>query len=661
MKKICIIMTNLIAAEEYRDQLLQVFGNSIVVDILSFKNYSKDLVRDVDLFLLHNNYITKEINTHIELPMGIPIVDIRLDFDRKNISLLKNYKPGTKCIFISASQGFTNEGISRLHQLGVYNIEWIPYSEENVFFAVADFAITPGEMQNVPQRIKDKYKVLDFGRRKLSPSVIDEIAVSFNMEYIFEWSNYKNYINQFVQSNKGNENVAEDNFNVNNGIKALGNIISEGVITINEFGKIICFNQRVAEILNVVKEDAIGQVIWEYNEELFGWLREYFDIGGIVEQVERTHQKRKLDIKVYPLASSDKYRGNFILISSQKKERIFKQVDNMGHTGKYVFRDIVGKGISEIIELAKKMVKIDASILIEGETGTGKEMFASAIHNASERKNYPFVAINCSALPDSLLESEIFGYEEGAFTGARKRGKIGLFELANGGTLFLDEIEDMNSRMQSALLRAIQEKQIMRVGGNKLIDIDVRVIASSNIDLRKLKDEGKFRKDLYYRLSPLLLKLPPLRERIDDIDELIHAYLSSHNYDYKFSNDMIRFLKSLEWEGNVRQLYNSLEFFACLDKPVIEVEDYPYPRNLCEEKQKDINMFVLELLYGANMRETSIGRKAIMEKAKVNGIHITETRIRKALKQLELEGLVEVHKGRGGSRISQLGIEKIKI
>ena len=162
---------------------------------------------------------------------------------------------------------------------------------------------------------------------------------------------------------------------------------------------------------------------------------------------------------------------------------------------------------------AQIYAETDATVLIQGETGTGKELIAQSIHNHSGRRNQPFVAVNCSALPESLLESELFGYEDGAFTGAKKGGKRGLFELAHRGTLFLDEIGELSPNLQARLLRALQEREIMRIGGDSIIPVDVRIIAATNKDLRGLVEEGSFREDLYYRLNMLFLHLPPLRER----------------------------------------------------------------------------------------------------------------------------------------------------
>jgi transcriptional regulator with PAS, ATPase and Fis domain len=225
--------------------------------------------------------------------------------------------------------------------------------------------------------------------------------------------------------------------------------------------------------------------------------------------------------------------------------------------------------------LAKKYSKVDSTVLILGETGTGKEIFAESIHNYSTRKNAPFVAINCAAFPASVLESELFGYVEGAFTGALKKGKMGIFELAHNGTIFLDEISEAPLDVQLKLLRVIQERKIMRIGGDELIPIDVRLIAASNKDLKKLINKGLFREDLYYRLCVLELRIPSLNERRQDIPDLVKTFINeSTKPNSVITNKAIDMLMSYEWSGNVRQLNNIVERLTVIkDDGIITSDD----------------------------------------------------------------------------------------
>lgn len=254
------------------------------------------------------------------------------------------------------------------------------------------------------------------------------------------------------------------------------------------------------------------------------------------------------------------------------------------------FDEIIGKSdaMKNIFSQIEKIAPTQSSVLILGESGTGKELIARAIHSKSDRSNRPFIAINCSAIPANLLESELFGHAKGAFTGALS-DKKGLFEDANGGTLFLDEIGDMDLALQSKLLRVLQERQIRPVGSNKSIEIDIRIIAATHRDLKKAILDGNFREDLYYRLAVLPLVILPLRQRVDDIPLLAQHFLQKYSAINSsrilgFSEDALRKLMSLDWPGNVRELENLIERIVVLTPhPIIQEEDIPHSDNNSED------------------------------------------------------------------------------
>jgi transcriptional regulator with PAS, ATPase and Fis domain len=239
-----------------------------------------------------------------------------------------------------------------------------------------------------------------------------------------------------------------------------------------------------------------------------------------------------------------------------------------------------------MLHRAAKVAKTDGTVLIRGESGVGKEILAAAIHHAGKRKNKPMVRVNCAAIPESLLESELYGYEEGAFTGARRGGKPGKFELANGGTLFLDEIGDLSPGLQAKLLRAIQDKEIERLGGVRPIRTDVRIIAATNQDLEKKMEEKTFRQDLYYRLNAFPIHIPPLRERKDDLilltDHFLAKFCKKYGKESGFANSALQVLIHHSWPGNVRELENVVEHAVIFcDGPVIQTRDLPaYLQNL---------------------------------------------------------------------------------
>lgn len=264
------------------------------------------------------------------------------------------------------------------------------------------------------------------------------------------------------------------------------------------------------------------------------------------------------------------------------ESQIRRKLSERGLQAKYTFEDIIHQSsvIDQTIENARRYAASDSNVIIVGETGTGKELFAQSIHNSSSRKNGPFVAINCAALPETLLESELFGYVEGAFTGTSKGGKMGLFEQAHGGTLFLDEVGEISLSIQSKLLRVLQERQVRRIGDNKLIDVNVRIISATNKSIAKLSDMGQFRRDLMYRLDVLRLFLPPLRKRENDVELLFLHLLKVQSQETRSLFPMLEpgaltLLYQYPFTGNIRELKNIVERAS-----VMKTGDYITAQNL---------------------------------------------------------------------------------
>ncbi len=342
----------------------------------------------------------------------------------------------------------------------------------------------------------------------------------------------------------------------------------EGIFSLDRGGYIKHCNSMAANLFKTTKADIIGKHI---NEFMMGTpALEVISTGqGYTENEEIFKTPRgqlHFIVTAKPFVSGNEVGG--VVISFRDIEEAQKLVYNLNTRAlKNTLDDIIG--ISSEIKRAKKQALITAkgnsTVLITGESGTGKEMFAKAIHYASPRAERPFVTVNCGAIPENLLESELFGYEKGAFTGASDKGKVGKFETANGGTIFLDEIGDMPLHLQVKILHVLQNMRFERVGGNKSIIVDVRVIAATNRDLEHMIEAGTFREDLYYRLSVIPLTIPPLRERRDDIKLLMYHFLKKYN---TFMNRKITgFTKEVEelyvnhsWPGNVRELENAVEY-----------------------------------------------------------------------------------------------------
>lgn len=317
-----------------------------------------------------------------------------------------------------------------------------------------------------------------------------------------------------------------------------------------------------------------------YAKELFGTLNlslqqmePYLDSHNVISKVGDT----QVLINSTTFSMSGERFGHIVSFKKtstiQKTEQIVRRSAQKGFVAKYSFHNIVCESLAmkHCLDKAMEFAQFDSSVLITGETGTGKEIMAQSIHNASPRRNQPFISINCAAIPASLLESELFGYVDGAFTGAKKSGKYGVFELAHNGTIFLDEIGDMPMELQSRILRVLQEKELMRIGDDKIIPVNVRVICATNKDLLHCIEDGTFRADLYYRINVLNVALPPLRRRVADICPLfeyhLHLFSSKYKKEVKLVNPDSKFLlEKYGWPGNIRELMNIAERSVVLCK-----------------------------------------------------------------------------------------------
>ncbi|KQL49587.1 Fis family transcriptional regulator [Brevibacillus choshinensis] len=289
-----------------------------------------------------------------------------------------------------------------------------------------------------------------------------------------------------------------------------------------------------------------------------------------VDVLEAAGRRHPYLCRLHPLFVNRQVEGAILQFTEQVVETEFKK--NRKYVTRYSFEDIRGHSPSTMAlkEQARKIAKSDSTVLIRGESGTGKEVLAQSIHHASTRSTGPFVAINCAAIPEALLESELFGYEDGAFTGAKKGGKPGRFELALHGTLFLDEIGDMPSYLQAKLLRVLQERRIERIGGSESIPVDARLIAATHKDLEAMIVSGQFREDLFYRLHVIPLYVPPLRERTEDLYDLIQFYMKFFGdrlgkEPKRFTTQAMKCLLDYHWPGNIRELENTMEYIVNLE------------------------------------------------------------------------------------------------
>lgn len=360
-----------------------------------------------------------------------------------------------------------------------------------------------------------------------------------------------------------------------NRLEAAVDSVYEGVMAIDEVGVITHFNHSAERMFSIKKEQVIGKPLQDVlgDNMLLEALRE--GKGFKAREYLTNFQGKRLHFwtTAKPIKSEKNDTAGIVATFKDFREAQKLAYQIVTTQEMMDFNDIIGvsKLIGEVKAQAAKIARSNSTVLIVGESGTGKEIFARAIHTASTHGHKPFVPINCGAIPEHLLESELFGYEEGAFTGARRGGKPGKFELANGGTIFLDEIGNMSLYLQAKLLRVLQERQIERVGGTQVMPVDIRVIAATNSDLQDMVLRGRFREDLYYRLSVIPLVIPSLRERREDIPLLMGHYMRRFGgllgkKIESFSEEAMKMCLEYKWPGNIRELINAVEYAINLEE-----------------------------------------------------------------------------------------------
>ncbi len=343
---------------------------------------------------------------------------------------------------------------------------------------------------------------------------------------------------------------------------------SDGLIALDEQGNISAVNARAASIFNISEEEIVNSPVAQFIDK-FPTEDVLYNHRAVYDRLTQINRKRFV-FNCQPIILDDHCIGGVTTLRDignvMRSEQVVRRSLSKGHIAKYQLDNLIHESaeMKEVVELAHRYGETDSTVLIMGETGTGKEIFAHGVHRLSRRAKQPFVSLNCAALPAHLLESELFGYEEGAFTGSKKGGKAGRFEIAHKGTILLDEIDSTPEEVQTRLLRVLQEKEFMRLGGDRILAVDVRIIGAANRDLALAVQEGTFRADLYFRLNVLRLQIPPLRQRLEDIPLLLEFFIKQFSKRHKtvpvsIPDDYLESLIQYPWPGNVRQIRNFAE------------------------------------------------------------------------------------------------------
>ena len=649
-KKVAIIYQNSLnknAMEFIKYNLEEIFGEYISFSNCYLQSLGPDKLLETDAFLAVGDQIYDQLKEHVK--DFNKVIKMNRSPNRGALNKISQIPAGETVLVVNDNYSNTVDTVNSFYEVGVSHINMIPYDsaiEHTGIYDNINIAVTPSEVHLVPKHIK---KVIDIGYRNVSFDTMFKLMKMLDLDLGIINRNLFKYMRSLVESNTAFHANYIYGYLKSEMLSHVVNSSKIGMALVDIYYKVAYANEKAMQIFQVDNKNNID--LERYLTPEFLESREDTNESITIEGINYRYCKN-------PITLMDEVAGFYITLENEAEiDLVNKANKRKGHIAKYNFKDIVhdSKEMRRTLSIAKKIAITDYTVLIRGESGTGKELIAQSIHNASYRSSFPFVAVNCAALPDNLLESELFGYESGAFTGANSKGKIGLFEQANKGTIFLDEIGDMSPNLQVRLLRTIQEQQIMRIGSDRIIDIDVRLIAATNKDLEKAVEKGSFRSDLFFRLNVLPIVISPLRKRKEDIDSLLKYYMGNE-YQNILPDDLKK-LRAYNWPGNVRELENICTYY----KTLISLPSYisfsetkHYDGNLSEEQ---LIYSILDVIHKNTNISHGIGRAAIIQKLKERGIIISDVKLRKFLNDLNASGMIEISKGRAGTKITDKGIK----
>lgn len=683
-KRIGIITTNVEAAQTYKKVLDALLGDIVDIVTYSIEDDSVFAIQPCNVFLVSSTSFNA--GQHVDfldlIPKEALIVKTEVTFTEEAIRQLRGFPKGTKALMANQNQHMALESISQLYHLGVSNITFQPYYPGSGEAPEVDVVVACGELRYVPA---NAMKVINLGCRTLTSNTVSEIALKLGVPAFLESETFKNYMMSLASADYSLKELSISNLTLENKLEIIINALDSGVMVFDENGIISIANSVAENLFKMNRGELAGSQISDLLPAIA--LEQCRKAKAAQEPRLIKLKGTNINLTMTPIYVKDQYIGTCAIVqkfedSEHRQNSLRRQMLERGHRAKYTFEDIIGESPSlrKACDIARRMAGTDASVILEGDSGTGKEMFAQAIHNASPRSGEPFIALNCAALPETLLESELFGYEEGAFTDAKKGGKVGLFEFAHQGTIFLDEIENMSPALQAKLLRVLQEKEVTRIGASRSVIVDVRLISASNCDLFAMMKRGNFRKDLYYRICVMPIHIPPLRERGEDVLLLADYFQKKLNASFEFTPAAREALLRHEWDGNVRELRNYIEYLKYMGLEMVDLEDLPAALQhhggtkgakeaaaqvdpAAQTQSSDITekeWLILQAIRQAGVAGKGAGRQAINLYSLQRGCPLSDHEIRWGMNTLRQKGYIQVVKGRGGSRLTPEGANRLK-
>jgi len=697
MKRITLVAGSLNTCREIERQLAEYLGGEVEVEVRGLcmdvglpPRLGAPAARegaDEEIVLLSSLLVREELSAAGILDPRARIIVGRRTVNCDHLDLVVALPPGTRALFVNDHPDTARDCVEALRSLGldyVDYVEWYPGAPPpDPALAVA---ITPGEAALVPPGIG---RVIDIGARILDFSTLAELLGALGLAERAMGQFSQRYLAKIVSVAGRLARSTEEARRLAEHLSGVIDSLRHGILVYDGSGRVSVCNENLRAMLNIRAEDPAGATLGGIvrNRSLLEFLEGRGDDSGLFRLADANLIVRRFEAGdgSHTVATFRDERD-----AAADGARLAREYRKRGYIAKYEMDDIIGE--SEAVRRAKRiagrLAATDLTILVHGESGTGKELFASAIHAASGRRSGPFLAVDLGALSDDLIESELFGYEEGAFTGAKKGGKAGLFELADGGTIFLDEIGHVSPKVQARLLRVLQEKEVLRVGGAEIKRVDVRVIAASNEDLLERARRGEFREDLYFRLKTGLLRIPPLRERSSDLPLLIDYFLKAEGKaGTRVDPELLVAFGDYSWPGNVRELRNLITYMLAVhegpalsladlpdegffeafarpgaeaspapsalprgaDDPATRLPAAPAPRLSAEDR------FILEAVASLEAEGKTPGREPVSLLADKRGLDLSPARVRARMERLTRLGYLDPSRGRRGTRLSVQG------
>lgn len=649
MKQVTIIYRNCNnpnAINFIKNNLEEVFGEYIAFSNCYLCDVKPEEKLKADAFLALGEDIFQRVKESGYVDDFSKIIKMNRSPDRVALNKISEIPLNTNVLIVNDSYESSLDTTYSFYEAGIGHINMIPYDsalEHTGIYDKIEIAITPAEAHLVPVQIKE---IIDIGYRKVSFDTMFKLMKMLDLDIGIINRNLFRHIHSVVESNTAFHANYVYGYLKSEMLSHMASSSKIGMVLVDQYFQIVYANDKATQIF---QEDDKNKI----------QIEKYIDPA-----ILSSDDAQKMPIEIlesnyyydkFAITLMDEIAGYYITLQDEADVALSNNtLRQKGFFAKHQFRDIIhtSADMDKAIDIARQIALTNHTVLIRGESGTGKELMAQSIHNASYRNKFPFVAVNCAALPDNLLESELFGYEAGAFTGAHTKGKVGLFEQANHGTIFLDEIGDISPKLQSRLLRTIQEHQIMRVGSDRMIEVDVRFITATNRNLEQAVREGTFRSDLFFRLNVLPVIIPPLRKRKDDILVLLQYFLGS---DFKnITSEDMTLLSKYDWPGNIRELENVATYY----KTLLSLPEYITEQRFTDASfttEIDIQETVLKLIYSNTALSHGIGRSNLLQQLEQKGINISDGKLRNILDQMQTAGLIEIGKGRYGTRITEKG------